>query len=169
MMAPREGPPMERRGSRLSRRAFVVGAAGLGLVAGCARLTWQAPEPKTVHRIGFLGTGSREGRALLIDGLLQGLSERDYVEGQNLIIEYRFGEGGDDRLPALAAELVDRKVDLIVASGTPASVAARQATTTIPLVMGGLAASPVELGFVASLARPGGNITGMTLMTTQLG
>jgi putative ABC transport system substrate-binding protein len=105
----------------------------------------------------------------LIDGLLQGLRELGYVEGQNIVIEYRFSEGKDERLPELAAELVNLKVDLILASGTPASVAARQATSTIPIVMGGLAASPVELGFVASLARPGGNITGMTLMTTQLG
>jgi len=104
----------------------------------------------------------------MVLGLLDGLRERGYEEGQNLLIEYRFSEGRDERLPVLAAELVDLKVDLIVASGTPASAAARQATSSIPIVMGGLAASPVELGFVTSLARPGGNITGITLMTTQV-
>jgi len=157
--------------SEVSRRQFVqgVGIAGLGLLAGCGRVPGQAQPSAKVPRIGFLGTGSREGRAFLIQGLLEGLGVLGYVEGQNLVIEYRFSDGQDERLPALAAELADLKLDLIVASGTPASVAARQATSTIPLVMGGLAASPIELGFVASLAHPGGNITGMTLMTTQLG
>jgi putative ABC transport system substrate-binding protein len=122
-----------------------------------------------VPRIGFLAVGSREGRAHLIAGLLAGLHEHGYTEGDNIRIEYRFSDGNDDRLPALAAELVALKVDLIVASGTPASFAAKQATTSIPLVMGGVSAEPVETGLVASLARPGGNITGMSLITSQLG
>lgn len=122
-----------------------------------------------VHRIGFLAVGSREGfRGLLVDGLLQGLRERGYIEGQNIVIEYRFAEDRDDRLRARAAELVALKVQLIVASGTPASFAAKHATSTIPIVMGGVDANPVETGLVASLARPGGNITGMTLMTSDL-
>jgi putative ABC transport system substrate-binding protein len=125
-------------------------------------------QPAKVPRIGFLAVGSREGRAPLIEGFHQGLREYGYVEGQNLIVEYRFSEDRDDRLPALAAELVALQVDLIVASGTPASFAAREATSTIPLVMGGLAADPIETGLVASLARPGGNVTGMSLMTSQL-
>ena len=98
----------------------------------------------------------------MIDGLLEGLRERGYVEGQTILIEYRFSEDRNDQLPALAAELVARKVDLIVASGTPASFAAKNATNTIPIVMGGIAADPVETGLVASLAHPGGNITGMS-------
>jgi putative ABC transport system substrate-binding protein len=105
----------------------------------------------------------------LIDGFLQGLRERGYVEGQNIIIEYRFSEDRNDRLPELAAELVNLKVELIVASGTPASFAAKKATSTIPIVMGNLAADPVETGLVASLAHPGGNVTGMSSMTSQLG
>jgi putative ABC transport system substrate-binding protein len=105
----------------------------------------------------------------LINGFLQGLREHGYVEGQNIAIEYRFSEDRDDRLPELAAELVNLKVRLIVASGTPASFAARQATSTIPIVMGGIAANPVDTGLVASLARPGGNITGMSMMASQLG
>ena len=83
-------------------------------------------------------------------------------------IEYRFSEGRNDRLPDLAAELVARKVELILASGSPASFAAKQATGTIPIVMGSLNADPVETGLIASLARPGGNITGITEMAPQL-
>jgi len=116
-----------------------------------------------------LAVGSREGfRTLLIEGLLQGLRERGYIEGRNIVIEYRFSDDRDDRLPALAAELVAMKVHLIVASGTPASFAARQATSTIPIVMGGLAANPVETGLVASLARPGGNITGLSALAPEM-
>lgn len=140
--------------------------AGLGILSGCER----PDQPATkARRIGFLAVGSREGRAFMIDGFLQGLREHGYVEGQNIVIEYRFSEDRNDRLPELAAELVDLKVKLIVASGTPASFAAKQATSTIPIVMGNLAADPVETGLVASLAHPGGNVTGMSSMTSQLG
>jgi putative ABC transport system substrate-binding protein len=121
-----------------------------------------------VPRIGFLAVGSREGRGFLVDGFLQGLREHGYVEGENIAIEYRFSDDRDDRLPDLAAELVALPVDLILASGTPASFAARDATTTIPIVMGSVAADPVETGLIASLARPGGNITGMTSVSAQL-
>ena len=122
-----------------------------------------------VPRIGFLAVGPREGRASMIEGFLQGLRELGYIEGRNIAIEYRFSDDRNDRLPALAADLVALKVQLIVASGTPASFAARDATSTIPIVMGGIAADPVETGLVASLARPGGNITGMSMMTAPLG
>jgi putative ABC transport system substrate-binding protein len=105
----------------------------------------------------------------MIEGFLKGLREHGYVEGENIVIEYRFSEDRNDRLPALAGELVALKVRLILASGTPASFAAKQATSTIPIVMGGIAADPVETGLVASLARPGGNITGMSMMTAPLG
>ena len=139
-----------------SRRRLLQGSLAL---AGFSLLCGSGPK---VPRIGFLAVGSREGRAFLIEGFLQGLREHGYVEGQNIVIEYRFSEDRNDRLPELAAELVALKVDLIVASGTPASFAAKQATSTIPIVMGSLAADPVETGLIASLARPGGNITGMT-------
>ena len=151
------------------RRQLLQGGlalAVLSLLPGCEKPGRQAAK---VHRIGFLAVGSREGRAFLIEGLLQGLRERGYAEGKNLVIEYRFSEDRNDRLPALAAELVALKVQLIVASGTPASFAARDATRTIPIVMGGIAADPIETGLVASLARPGGNITGMSMMTAPLG
>jgi putative ABC transport system substrate-binding protein len=153
---------------RHSRRQVLQGSlalAGFSLLSGCERTGQQAAK---VPRIGFLAVGSREGRAFMIEGFLQGLREHGYVEGQNIVIEYRFSENRNDRLPELAAELVALKVALIVASGTPASFAAKQATSTIPIVMGGLAANPIETGLVASLARPGGNVTGMSLMSSQL-
>ncbi len=152
-----------------SRRQLLQGAvvaAGFSLLFGREVAGQSAAN---IPRIGFLAVGPRQGfRALLIGGLLQGLREHGYIEGRNIIIEYRFSEDRDDRLPALAAELVVLKVRLIVASGTPASFAAKQATSTIPLVMGALAANPVETGLVTSLARPGGDITGMTIMTSDL-
>ncbi len=105
----------------------------------------------------------------MIEGFLQGLRECGYVDGKNIVIECRFSEDRNDRLPELAAELVGLRVKLILVSGTPATFAAKQATSTIPIVTGGLAANPVETGLVASLARPGGNVTGMTTMISQLG
>ena len=154
---------------RHSRRAFLRGGlalAGSSLLTGCEMPGQPASK---VPRIGFLAVGSRDGRAFMIEGFLKGLWEHGYVEGQNIVIEYRFSEDRNDRLPALAGELVALKVRLILASGTPASVAAKQATSTIPIVMGGLVADPVETGLVASLAHPGGNITGMSMMTAPLG
>ncbi len=154
---------------RHSRRRFLQGGlvvAGLGYVS--ARNAAAQERAKT-PRIGFLAVGSREGRAFMIDGFLRGLREHGYVDGQNIAIEYRFSEDRNDRLPALAAELVAAKVQVIVASGTPASFAARETTRTVPIVMGGIAADPVETGLVVSLARPGGNITGMSMMTAPLG
>jgi ABC-type uncharacterized transport system substrate-binding protein len=152
-----------------SRRQLLQGSlilAGFSLLSGCERTGKPAAK---VRRIGFLAVGSREGRTFLIEGFLQGLREHGYVVGQSIVIEYRFSEDRNDRLPELAADLVKLKVDVIVASGTPASFAAKEATSTIPIVMGGIAADPVETGLVASLAHPGGNVTGMSMMTPQLG
>ena len=153
---------------RYNRRQFLQGSltlAGFCLLSGCERPDQQAAK---VRRIGFLAVGSREHRAFLIEGFLQGLREHGYVEGKNIVIEYRFSDDRNDRLPALAAELVNLKVEVILASGSPASFAAREATSTIPIVMGGLSANPVETGLIASLSRPGGNITGMSMMSSQL-
>ena len=155
-----------------SRRRFLQGSlalGALGLLAGCGMSPWTGRQAAKVPVIGFLAVGSREGRAPLIEGFLQGLREHGHAEGRTIVIEYRFSEGRDDRLPELAADLVALKVELIVASGTPASFAAKQATGAIPIVMGGLAANPVETGLVASLARPGGNVTGMSMISSQLG
>ena len=156
-----------------SRRRFLQCTAAVGLstinpavLAGCTRLPFQL-SPARVPVIGFLAPGTREGRAPLVDGLLQGLGNLGYVDGQSIHIEYRFAGTNDDRLHALAAELVDLKVDVIVASATLASIAARQATSTIPIVMGA-SSEPVASGIVDSLVRPGANVTGMSLMSWQL-
>src|SRR5512132_3831059 len=133
-------------GYSLSRRQFLQDSlvlAGLSLLSGCEMPGQQAAN---IPRIGFLAVGSREGRAFVIEGFSQGLREHGYVEGQNIVIEYRFSEDRNDRLSALAAELVAMKVRLILASGTPASFAAKHATSTIPIVMGGLSANPVDTG-----------------------
>jgi putative ABC transport system substrate-binding protein len=152
-----------------SRRQLLQGGVALAAMRLLPGREAAGQPTGKVSRIGFLAVGSREGRAFMIDGFRQGLRERGYVEGQNIVIEYRFSEDRNDRLPALAAELVAMKVQVILASGTPASFAARDATTTIPIVVGGLAADPVETGLIASLVRPGGNITGMSLMSAPLG
>src|SRR5437763_2922478 len=124
---------------RGSRRRFLRGSlalVGLGLLSGCGVPPLPGQQAAKIPRIGFLAPGTREGRAPLIEGLLEGLRDLGYVEGQNITIEYRFSGSNDERLPALAAELVDLKVDLIVASATLGALAAKQATGTIPIVMG---------------------------------
>src|SRR5262245_5660634 len=127
----------------------------------------QAQQPKKDPRIGFLITGSRTTEADRIEAFSQGLRELGYIDEKNIKIEYRFAEGVPERQPGLAEELVRLNVDVIVAPNTLAVEAAKQATTTIPIVFPGVA-DPVAFGFVASLARPGGNITGLTNYSPEL-
>jgi ABC-type uncharacterized transport system substrate-binding protein len=115
-----------------------------------------------VARLGYLGQGSPSFSPSLLDAFRQGLRELGWVEGQNIVIDYRFAEGRLDRLPDLAAELVRLKVDIIVASPTLGVAAANNATKTIPIVMIAGSADPVGLGFIESLAHPGGNVTGLS-------
>jgi len=126
-----------------------------------------AQQPKKVPRIGYLAPGSPASDSPRIDPFRQGLRELGYTEGQDIVIELRFAEGKSERLPALVAELIQLKVDVIVLSGTPAARAAKQATSTIPIVMGS-SADPVGTRLVASLARPGGNVTGLSTLGSDL-
>jgi putative tryptophan/tyrosine transport system substrate-binding protein len=139
------------------------------LVGGALTVVLPAQaQQKAMPVIGFLGATSPGPFAARVAAFLQGLNETDYVEGQNVRIEYRWAEGDYDRLPALAADLVGRKVNLIVAAGGfAAALAAKSATSTTPIVFTGVS-DPVAVGLVASLARPGGNITGFSGMTAEL-
>src|SRR5439155_25795372 len=153
--------------ARLSRRQLVVGtgATGLGLLAGCGR--WPGQAPTRVPRIGYLQGSAAAADTGASAGLLQGLGELGYVEGQNLLIEWRYTEAEGARVQEHTAELVALPVDVLLTGGLPTAEAARAATSTIPIVMvypGDLVAA----GFVASLARPGGNVTGLTEFQGQL-
>ncbi len=130
----------------------------------------EAQQSKKVFRIGYLSSGNPTSESARAEGLRLALRERGYIEGQNIAIEYRYAEGKVDRAPELAAELVRLKVDIIVvASGDQWIRAAKNATRTIPIVMMGQGSDPVRAGHVESLARPGGNVTGLTNLTRELG
>jgi putative ABC transport system substrate-binding protein len=118
-------------------------------------------QPEKVYRIGYLQTGTRAQQAHLVKAFEDGLRDLGYVPGRNVVIEYRFAEGKLERLPQLAEDLVRLKVDAIVTGVNPAAIAAKRATTTIPIVMA-VSSDPVGAGLVASVARPGGNVTGLT-------
>src|SRR6059036_1176535 len=124
------------------------------LLAPCSAV--EAQQPTKVTRIGFLDASTASGSAVLVEAFRQELSKLGWIEGKNITIEYRFAEGKNDRLPELAADLVRLKVDLIVIVGAPTALAAKSATTTIPIVMTNVG-DPVAAGLIASLARPGGN------------
>ena len=125
-----------------------------------------AQQTGKIFRIGFLDSSTASGSAVLVEAFRQELSKLGWIEGKNITIEYRFAEQKRERLPELAADLVRLKVDLIVATGTPAALAAKKATNTIPIVMTN-AGDPVGSGLVASLARPGGNVTGLSSLATR--
>jgi putative ABC transport system substrate-binding protein len=148
----------------LSRRQYVAGtgAASLALLAGGGRLPWQAQAPRVAH-IGYLASAPSSQD----DDFRQGLRDIGYDEGQNIVIERRYWEGQADRLPDLAAELVRLPVEVIVTWGTTETTAAKNATSTIPIVFS-TAGDPVGNGLVPSLARPTGNVTGLSNLGAQL-
>ncbi len=150
----------------MRRREFstLLGAAATASTVWPSLLSAQQ---KATPVIGNLGSGAPGQAARIVAAYRQGLSETGYVDGQNLTIEYRWAEGRYDRLPALAADLVGRKVDVIMTAGPPAIHAAKEATSTIPIVFA-TSDDPVENGLVASLARPGGNLTGVSFLTVAL-
>jgi ABC-type uncharacterized transport system substrate-binding protein len=127
----------------------------------------EAQQPGKIFRIGFLDSGTASGMAVRVDAFRQELSKLGWIEGKNIAIEYRFADQKNERLPELAAELVRLRVDLIVVSDTPSSLAAKRATTTVPIVMVAVG-DPVAAGLVASLARPGGNVTGNASFASEL-
>jgi putative tryptophan/tyrosine transport system substrate-binding protein len=145
-------------------RLSVVASLALALLA--APLVAEA-QPAKVPRLGFLGISPASAYASRVEGLRQGLRELGYIEGRNIGIEWRYADSQVERLPSLAAELVHLNVDLIIAAGVEPTRAAKQVTTTIPIVMG-QSGDPIGLGLIASLARPGGNITGLTLLAAEL-
>ncbi len=148
----------------MDRRAFLASAGGALLASPLAAL---AQQPGKVPRIGLLNVASASASANDVEALRAGLRDLGYVEGRNIVIEFRWAEGKYDRLPDLAAELVRLKLDILVTPGTLATLAAKRVTATIPIVMFNTG-DAVATGLVASLAQPGGNITGSTILSPEL-
>ena len=147
----------------MRRREFITFLGGAAAALPLAAVRAQ----QAMRVVGFLGGAAPAGYAVLIEAFRSGLRDHGYIEGQNIRIEYRWAQAQYENLPALAADLVQRKVDVIVTQGTPAALAAKQATTTIPIVMA-IVGDPVESGIVASYSRPGGNITGSSFFFPEI-
>ena len=157
---------MKKRGTVFTLSAMRFALSLVGAVLGGAVIA-EAQQAKKVPRIGFLAANFPTTNPVRIEAFRQGLRELGYVEGKNIVIEYRWAEGKLDRLPALVAELVRLKVDVIVTAASTVTRAAKEATVTVPIVMA-QDGDPVGSGFVASLARPGGNITGFSTLSPEL-
>ena len=149
--------------SQVRRRQFLIVAGALL----AAPLAAEAQQPAKVPRIGFLGNSTAALEANLVGPFREGLRDLGYVEGRTILIDYRWAEGKYERFPALVGELIAQKVDVIVTAGTPAALAVKRATTSIPLVMVAVG-DPVGSGLVASLARPGGKLTGLVSIAPDL-
>jgi putative tryptophan/tyrosine transport system substrate-binding protein len=158
----------DNRKSKIQKRKLAEIVAVAVVFALCGAVA-SAQQPKKVPRIGYLLAGDAVRESARSEAIRLALRERGYIEGQNIAIEYRYAEGKWDRLPELASELVRLKVDIIVTGGPIPVRAAQNATKTIPIVMRGAGTDPVEEGLVESLARPGGNVTGLTLLSRDLG
>ncbi|HSE84626.1 MAG TPA: ABC transporter substrate-binding protein [Candidatus Binatia bacterium] len=145
-------------------------ALSLGAMLFAVSFPAEPQQPAKVHRIGYLSAVDPVTDSVRSEAIRLSLRERGYIEGQNIAIEYRYAEGNRDRYPGLAAELVGLKVNIILVAGGAGTVrAAKNATKTIPIVLAGGGADPVEAGYVESLARPGGNVTGLTFLNRALG
>jgi putative ABC transport system substrate-binding protein len=145
----------------MRRREFI------GIAGGAAAWPFAArAQQKAMPVIGYLSGGSTSFYTTILPSFHEGLAETGYAEGKNVAVEYRWAEGHYDRLPAMAAELASRKVDVIATTGGPPALAAKSATSTIPIVFN--VGDPVDLGLVASLAQPGGNLTGVSIITGEL-
>jgi ABC-type uncharacterized transport system substrate-binding protein len=151
----------------MKRRILII---ALGAVVALASFSAEAQQPKKLYRIGYLSARDSAFESTRADAIRSAFRDLGYIEGQNITIDYRYAEGKRERFAELAAELVRQKVDVIVvAGGDAAALAAKNATTTIPIVLSGGGADPVAAGLVKSLARPGGNVTGLTNRTGELG
>ena len=160
---------MRREATAISRRVFALALRTLllALVFFTTCSSVYAQKATKIPRLGFLGTASASIVADRVDALRKGLRELGYIEGENIVLDLRFGEGKSDEVTALAMEFVHSKIDVIVTAGPAATRSAKQATATIPIVMGN-EGDPVGSGFVTSLARPGGNITGLSALAPEI-
>lgn len=163
-----EAPAMRpRTGAETWRSILHFGTAGLVVVLFALPLAAAAQPAGKVFQIGYLGNSTPSVETGLVEAFRQGLRENGYVEGKDVVVHYRWADGHIDTFPVLAAELVRLKVEVIVASGTPGSLAAQRATKTIPIVVAAVG-DAVGVGLVPSLARPGGNVTGLSALTSEL-
>src|ERR1043166_8795963 len=146
----------------MQRREFIT-------FLGATVAAWPivAPAQQKIPRIGFMGNSTAALEANLVDAFREGLRELGYEEGRNIVIEYRWADGEYERFSTLVAELIAARVDLIVTAGTPAALAVKKATTTVPIIMAAVG-DPVGTGLVPSLARPGGNLTGLSAIAPDL-